>query len=76
MKNKIIGLMLACLLAVGSVACAPKDKADGNKGNGDKGTQTGEVLYQMEDVTKENLLWEESLFYDRTPNESRGGDLR
>ena len=62
MKSKIIGLMLACLLTVGSVACAPKDKADGNKGNGDKGTQMGEVLYQMEDVTKENLLWEESLF--------------
>ena len=67
MKNKIIVLFLTCLLALGGVACAPTDGASNGAGttgteSSDDGTEMKEILYQMEDVTKENVMWDSALF--------------
>ncbi len=71
MRNKLIGFLLACLFAVGGVACAPINETGSSTGStgtesgtGDSGdeTQTDEVLYQMDDVKKENLMWDATIF--------------
>ncbi|MBQ4269877.1 MAG: dienelactone hydrolase family protein [Clostridia bacterium] len=71
MRNKLIVFCLACLLAFGGVACTPNGEVSSGVGNsgtesgvedGGDETQTSEVLYQMEDVIKEDVMWDSALF--------------